>query len=318
MTKKTRKDPAAGTTPGEDKAINDTVAWARALAELRGRNADWATEAVRESRSVSASVAVEQGAVDLLADDLDDLLAKIHGRQVQTPRGMVTLNTRQATVLHHQMWWGEQVLATLSRPNLAVLLLVFGFYGVLFELYSPGWGVAGTLGALCLIFGFLAMSVLPINYVGLLLLTLALALFVAEVFVTSFGVLTIAGAVCMVLGGILLVDSPAGFVGVSLNLLIPLALATAAITFVLLSSVVRTHLGAVRTGGEGLIGMRAVAQSEFVEAEGRFAGSVRTRGETWRAVSTTPVAAGQALEIIRREGLTLHVQVPAQVDTQAR
>jgi membrane-bound serine protease (ClpP class) len=308
-------EPLARKLPAEEKAINDTVAWARALAELRERNADWATEAVRESRSVSASVAVEQGAVDLLADDLDDLLAKIHGRQVLTPRGEVALNTRQATVRHHQMWWGEQILATLAHPNLAVLLLVFGFYGVLFELYSPGWGVAGTLGALCLIFAFLAMSILPVNYVGLLLLTLALALLVAEVFVTSFGALTLAGAVSLVLGGLLLVDSPAGFVGVSLNLLIPLALATAAITFVLLSSVVRTHLSAVRTGGEGLVGTRAIAQSEFVETEGQFTGSVRTHGETWQAVSATPVAAGQPLEIVQREGLTLHVQVPAQADS---
>lgn len=218
-----QEEPDAGRTPDEEKAINDTVAWVRALAELRNRNADWATEAVRESRSVSANVAVEQGAVDLLADDLDDLLTKIHGRQVQTPRGEVTLNTRQATIRHHQMWWGEQILATLAHPNLAVLLLVFGFYGVIFELYSPGWGVAGTLGALCLILAFLAMSILPINYVGLLLLALALALFVAEVFVTSFGALTVTGAVCLVLGGLLLVDSPAGFTGVSLNLLIPLA-----------------------------------------------------------------------------------------------
>ncbi|TVS14534.1 MAG: nodulation protein NfeD [Planctomycetaceae bacterium] len=307
-----QEEPDAGRTPDEEKAINDTVAWVRALAELRNRNADWATEAVRESRSVSANVAVEQGAVDLLADDLDDLLTKIHGRQVQTPRGEVTLNTRQATIRHHQMWWGEQILATLAHPNLAVLLLVFGFYGVIFELYSPGWGVAGTLGALCLILAFLAMSILPINYVGLLLLALALALFVAEVFVTSFGALTVTGAVCLVLGGLLLVDSPAGFTGVSLNLLIPLALATAAITFVLLSSVVRTHLGAVRTGGEGLVGTRATASVDFVETEGHYVGSVRTHGETWQAVSATPVAAGQALEIVQREGLTLYVQVPEQ------
>lgn len=312
------EEPHAGKTAGEEKAINDTVAWVRSLAELRNRNADWATEAVRESRSVSANVAVEQGAVDLLADDLDDLLTKIHGRQVQTPRGEVTLNTRQATIRHHQMWWGEQILATLAHPNLAVLLLVFGFYGVIFELYSPGWGVAGTLGALCLILAFLAMSILPINYVGLLLLALALALFVAEVFVTSFGALTVTGAVCLVLGGLLLVDSPAGFTGVSLNLLIPLALATAAITFVLLSSVVRTHLGAVRTGGEGLVGTRATAFVDFVETEGHYAGSVRTHGETWQAVSATPVAADQTLEIVRREGLTLYVQIPEQSDPMDR
>lgn len=302
----------AARTPREEKAINDTVAWARALAELRGRNSDWAAGAVSESLSVSASAAVEEGAVDLLADNLDDLLIKVHGREVTTPRGTVTLNTEKVTVRLHRMWWGEQVLSSLASPNLAVLLLIFGFYGVLFELYTPGWGVAGTLGAVCLVLAFLALAILPVNYVGLLLVVLALVLFVAEVFVTSFGALTLGGVICLVLGGIMLVDSPAGFVGVSLNVLIPIALGTAAITFFLVGSIVRSHRGKVLTGGEAIIGTEAFAQGDFVRHGKVYAGSVRTRGEIWQAVCATPVSAGEPLEIVRRDGLKLHVRDPAQ------
>jgi membrane-bound serine protease (ClpP class) len=303
---------ASGKTPREEKSINDTVAWARALAELRGRSSDWATSAVTESLSASASAAVEQGAVDLLADNLDDLLIKIHGREVTTPRGAVILNTENVTVRLQQMWWGEQILSSLANPNLAVLLLIFGFYGVLFELYTPGWGVAGTLGAICLVLAFLALAILPVNYVGLLLIVLALALFVAEVFVTSFGALTLGGVICLVLGGIMLVDSPAGFVGVSLNVLIPIALGTAAITFYLVGSIVRSHRGKILTGGEAIVGAEAFVQDDFVQRGQFYAGLVRTHGEIWQAVCATPVRSGQQLEIVQRDGLKLRVRDPAQ------
>ncbi|MEX1027752.1 MAG: nodulation protein NfeD [Candidatus Paceibacterota bacterium] len=298
-------------SPREEKSINDTVAWARSLAELRGRNTDWATAAVEESRSVSASEAVKEQAVDLLADDLNDLLAKIHGRAVTTPRGTVTLNTQNAIVRSQRMWWGEQILSALASPNIAILLLIFGFYGVLFELYSPGWGVAGTLGVICLVLGFFSLAILPVNYVGLLLIVMGLTLFVAEVFVTSFGALTLGGAICLVLGGLMLVESPAGFIGVSLNVLIPIALSTAGITFFLLGNIVRTHRGKVLTGGEALIGTEAVASDNFVEDAGHYAGLVRTHGESWQAVCATPVDHGQRVAIVKREGLTLHVRTPA-------
>jgi len=170
-------------TPMEEKIVNDTVAWARSLAELRGRNADWAARAVKESLSAPASEALKEGAVDLVADDLNDLLARLDGREVTLPDGVMRLRTAGAEVRTLEMWWGERILAVLTNPNVAFLLLIFGFYGILFELYTPGWGVAGTLGVVCLLLGFFALAVLPISYVGLALLAVALALFVAEVFV---------------------------------------------------------------------------------------------------------------------------------------
>ncbi len=314
--KETKKDEAApAKTPSEEKAVNDTVAWARSLAELRGRNADWAERAVKESLSVSATTAVEEHAVDLMADDLDDLLAKIDGREVETPRGPVTLNTAGAIVRRHDMWWGERILAAVAHPNVAFLLLIFGFYGVLFEFYSPGWGVAGTLGAICLVMAFFALAILPVNYVGLLLIGLALTLFVAEVFFISFGALTLGGVVCLFFGGIMLVDSPAGFMGVSLSLVIPIAIATAGITFFLVGGVVRAQRGKVHTGTEALIGAETVAQDDFVPEEGQYAGTVRAHGEIWKAVCPMPVTTGDVLEIRERRGLTLHVCPPDQEPT---
>jgi len=253
--------------------------------------------------------------VDLQAEDLHDLLNKIHGREVSLPDGGVRLNTVNADIRMLEMWWGERLLALLANPNLAILLLIFGFYGIMFELYSPGWGVAGTLGIICLVLGFLAMAILPINYVGLVLILVALALFVAEVFVTSFGALTLGGVVCLVLGGVMLVDSPIGFVGISLKVLIPVALGTAVITFFLVGSIVKVHRGRVQTGSEGMVGKEAVAQETFVLEGERYTGMVRVHGELWKAVSAAPITDGQVLEIQESKGLTLRVRVPDQGST---
>jgi len=303
-----------GTAPGgqvmEEKVVNDTTAWARSLAETRGRNADWAEAAVRESRSASAEEAAREGVVDLVARDLGDLLAKIDGREVVTAAGRVRLRTVGVEVREIEMWWGEAILALLSNPNLAFLLLVFGFYGILFELSHPGWGVAGTLGVVCLVLAFFALAVLPVNYVGLVLIVVALAMFVAEAFVTSFGALTLGGVVCLVLGGLMLVESPGGFLRVSVEVVVPVAIATAAITVFLVSRIVRAHRSPVQTGSEGLVGVEAVAVETFVaEGTGRFRGMVRVHGEYWRARAGSALAAGESVRVRGRDGLVLLVEV---------
>jgi membrane-bound serine protease (ClpP class) len=304
-------------TPMEEKVVNDTIAWARSLAELRGRNAEWAARAVRESASVPASEAAREKAIDLLADDVADLLAKIDGREVNLPSGVARLRTGGAEVRPVEMWWGERVLTILSNPNIAFLLMIFGFYGILFELYTPGWGVAGTLGVVCLVLAFFSLAILPINYVGLALIVVALALFAAEVFVTSYGALTVGGLVCLVLGGVMLVDSPAGFEGVSLRVLLPVAAATAAVTLFLVGSIVRAHRRRVQTGSEALVGTGAVAAENFVPEGQHYAGLVRTHGELWKAVSPAPVAAGDALTIRGSRGLTLTVEAADRPATEA-
>jgi membrane-bound serine protease (ClpP class) len=310
-----------------DKAVNDTVAWARSLAELRGRSAGWVERAVRESVAVPSGEAVAEGAVDLVAADLAELLAALDGREVRLPTGPRTLRTAAATIDEETMWWGERMLAVLASPNLAILLLVLGFYGVLFEFYSPGWGVAGTLGAICLALSFFSLAVLPVRFVGLLLVLLALVMFAAEAFVTSYGALAAGGVVCLLLGGLMLVESPAGFVGVSLTVLLPFALATAAITFLLVASVVRSHRGRVRTGAEACLGAAAVAAADFEPVAvsagdggppgpDDHGGTVRLHGEFWRASSAGPVAAGTPLEVVGRDGLVLRVR-PAPVPSRA-
>jgi membrane-bound serine protease (ClpP class) len=303
-----KKDGAApDATPREEKVLNDTVAWARSLAELRGRNAEWATRAVKESLSASASEAVRERAVDFMADDIDELLAQADGREVTLPSGPVRLRTAGAEIRTIERWWGDQLLGALANPNVAFLLLLFGFYGILFELYTPGWGVAGVVGIICLVLGFFALAVLPINYVGLALIALALAMFVAEAFVVSYGFLTIGGAACLVLGGLMLVESAAGFQRISLWLIIPVALATAAITFFLLGSIVKSQRSKTQTGDEELFGAAAVAVETFVPAADHYLGTVRAHGELWRAVSPASIEAGQQVRIADRDGLTLTV-----------
>lgn len=295
------------TTPMEDKILNDTVAWGRSLAELRGRNADWAERAVRESISVTASEAVIEGAIDLVAAGITDLLSMIDGREVTLPDRRVKLQVANASVQEIQMWWGEKVLGVLSNPTLAFLMLLLGFYGILFEFYSPGWGVSGTLGVILLVLGFFAMAVLPINYVGLALIVIALAMFVAEAFVISYGFLTLGGAICLIVGGIMLVESPAGFMSVPFWLLLPISLATSIVSFFLVGNIVKTHRRPPLTGTEFVV-EKAVALENFPSEWGIFRGQVRTHGEIWQAFSNVPIAKNETLDIVKRDGLTLKVR----------
>jgi membrane-bound serine protease (ClpP class) len=296
----------------EEKVVNDTVAWVRSLAQLRGRNADWAERAVRESIAAPASEAVEQRIVDFIATDFADLLQRLEGRQIPLQdRSTVTLRLQGAQVETFEMWWGERLLTSLANPTVAFLLMIFGFYGVLLELYTPGWGVSGTVGALCLVLAFLGFAVLPINYVGLALLAAGLVLLVAEAFVTSYGALALAGTLCLIFGGLMLVESPEGFLRVSAWVVIPVGIATATITVFLVSRILATHRLAPISGIEGLLGTEAIASEEFHKEGAHFAGFVRAHGELWKAQSPDPVSAGQQLAISGQHGLTLQVRNPA-------
>jgi membrane-bound serine protease (ClpP class) len=301
------EEKARNGAPVTDKIVNDTAAWARALAELRGRNAEWSVRAVRESVSASDREAAQAGVIDLLADDLADLLKKIDGREVATNRGVVRLDTALAEIRSIEMWWGERLLSAVANPTIAFLLLIFGFYGILFEMYTPGWGVAGTLGSISIILGFFALAVLPTNVVGLTLILIAFALFVAEAFVVSYGALTIGGVACLIVGGLMLVDSPIGFPRISLSILVAVSLATAAIAAFLLGKVIRTHRSPVLTGAEAMVDTTAVAQDDFRLHGESYAGSVWIHGEIWRATSLLPLKTGDVVNVRARDGLTLLV-----------
>ncbi|UCD50646.1 MAG: nodulation protein NfeD [Phycisphaerales bacterium] len=292
----------------ERKVVNDAQAWARSLAQLRGRNADWAAQAVSESRSITASEALEQRVIEVVATNATTLLEAAEEREVALPSGPLRLHTAGAVVQPLPMWWGERLLAVLSDPNVAFLLLILGFYGIVFEFYTPGWGVPGTLGVLCLILAFFGLSVLPINYAGLALIALALGLFVAEVFVASFGLLTLGGVICLVLGALMLIDSPVSTLRVSLNVAVPLALATAAITAFLISRALRGFKAPIQTGDEEIVGRPAQALVSFTGEAGRFCGQVWTHGELWQAFSSYPVAEGEKVRVQERQGLRLQVE----------
>ena len=236
------------------------------------------------------------------------LLAKLDGRQVRLPTGLHTLGTVNARVEELPMWWGERVLSVIGRPNVAFLLLLFGFYGILFELYTPGWGVSGTMGIICLLLAMFGLAVLPVNYLGLTLIVVAMGMFAAEAFVTSFGLLAVAGIACLVLGGLMLIDSPVGFARVSLAVILPMAAATAAISLFLVGGVLRAIRGRVQTGDEAMNGIDARAEGDFVGEDGRYAGTVLAHGEWWNAVSEEPIAAGQMCRVAKRQDLVLIVR----------
>lgn len=297
-------DPSSVT--GE-KVLNDAVAWVRSLAELRGRNAEWAARSVTESSSITATEAVRDSVVDLQASDLRDLLQRIDGRTVATRADSSQLRTAEAQIRAVPMWWGERVLGVVSNPNVAFLLMMFGFYGLLFEFYTGGWGVGGTVGAVCLLLASYGLSVLPVNYAGLALLILGAGLLVAEAFVVSYGALTVGGGLCVVFGGLMLVDTSVEMMRVSEWVVIPVALATSAIAFFLVGSIIRSHRAPVRTGSSGMIGERAVARTSFDSRGDRYEGTVRAHGELWKARAGKPVAEGAELTVVGRDGLTLEV-----------
>lgn len=309
-------EPAPGAAPTtapsimETKIVNDTVAWARTLAQLRGRDADWAARAVSESVTATASEAHAAGVIDLTAASIGELLTQIDGREVTVAGERVRLRTAGAPLRTVEMWWGERLLGLIANPNVAFLLLILGFYAILFELHTPTWGLIGTLGVLAIVFAFFGLAVLPVNYVGLLLILLALGLFVAEAFVTSHGLAALAGAVCLVFGGVMLVDSPVGFTRVSLGVVVPVAAASAAIAFFLLTRVVQAQRRRPLTGTEGLIQDAAVAQDDFRPGAGGYTGCVLAHGELWNAVSAGPVQRGQRLDVVARDGLILRVAGP--------
>lgn len=310
-----RQDTASAPSVMDQKVLNDAVAWIRSIAELRGRNAEWAEKAVTESRSVTASEAASLNVVDLLATDVADLLNQVDGDSVTTEGGLRVLETAGAEVRTIEMWWGERLLSVISSPNIAFLLLVLGFYGLLFEFYTPGWGVAGTLGAICILLGFFGLAFLPVNYAGLGLLLLGLGLFVAEAFVHSFGALTLGGLTCVILGGLMLIDSPGGLLRVSAMVVVPVACATALIAFFLVGSVVKAHRARVQTGTETLAGTEASATRAFEPDEDVFRGTVWVHGELWQATAREPVEEGDQVRVEGRDGLTLLVKPAERVST---
>lgn len=295
-----RPDPGQAS---DRKAVNDAVAYIRGLAEMRGRNVEWAEAAVRSAASLPAGEALEQNVIDLVADDLPALLVALDGRKVAVGSLEVTLRTEGIVLERFEADWRTQLLAVLTNPLVAYGLLVIGLYGLLFEGYNPGAILPGAVGAICLLLGLYALQVLSVNYAGLALVGLGIAMMIAEVFVPSFGVLGIGGLAAFVIGSIILMDTGAPGFGLHVGLVAGMALVAGAAMFGTVWLAVRARRRPVTTGVEQLLGAEGVALADFAGP-----GRVRIVGEEWNAESAAPVAAGQRVIVEAVEGLTLKVR----------
>ncbi len=290
-----------------EKVTNDAVARIKGMAAKRGRNAEWAEKAVRESVSITDAEALKLNVINFIAPDLDSLLVLLDGQEVEVLSGKVTLRTRGAEVVSMPMSWRDRILDRLSDPNIAYILLLLGIYGIFFELSNPGAIFPGVVGAIFLILAFYSMQTLPVNYAGLLLILLALVLFILEVKITSYGLLTIGGIISMILGSLMLFKSPENLANpmfkVSLKLILTFTLATAAFFLFALSMAFKAHRRKVTTGKEGLIGEVGRARTD-INPEGR----VQVHGEIWSAYADEPIQSGDKVRVVDVDGLQIKVK----------
>jgi len=284
------------------KIENDAAAFIRTIALERGRNAEWGEKAVRQSVSVTEREAVRLKVVDFVADSIPDLLTKLDGRTVKTPQGPVTLATREAVAKPIEIGFRDRVLAVITDPNVAYVLMMLGTLGLIFELSTPGAILPGVIGGISLILAFFAFQSLPINFAGLLLILFAIVLFIAEVKVTSHGVLAIGGIVAMALGSLMLYDAPEVGFRVSWRVIVPTVALTAGFFLFALTLGVRALRRRPLLGVSGLVGQTGVARGALAPE-----GQVSVHGELWRAVADRPLADGTPVTIVDVQGLTLRV-----------
>jgi membrane-bound serine protease (ClpP class) len=279
------------------------VAYTRGLAELSGRNADWAEEAVRSAASLSATAAYERRVIDYIATDIPDLLVRVDGRSVKVASGPVKLATRGLTVDHIEPDWRTKLLSVVTNPTIAYGLLLIGIYGLLFEGYNPGAVLPGVVGAIALITALFAFQVLDVNYAGLALIGLGIAMIIAEFFVPSFGALGLGGLTAFVVGSIILLDTDTP----GLNIGLPIVAAIATVGGMVIVGIAwtarRSMHRPVVTGAQAMIGATAEVFADFESK-----GVVRFGGELWNAVSRVPLRKGQPVRITQVEGLLLWVE----------
>jgi membrane-bound serine protease (ClpP class) len=286
-----------------EKVTNDAVAYIRSLAQKRGRNADWAEEAVRASVSITEQEALKLNVIDLISVSLDSLLAEIDGREIDTAMGKVVLQTAAATVEIRKKGGRLRLLEAISDPNIAYILLLIGIYGIFFELYNPGVILPGVVGVISLLLGFYALQMLPVNFAGLGLILFGIILFIAEIKVTSYGLLSVGGVLSLLMGSIMLIDSTEEFMQISWSVIIPGVLFTALFFVFAIGLGIRAQTRRKVSGTEGLIGQIGRAHTD-IDPEG----SVAIHGEFWTATSAEPVSAGSKVRVIEADGLELKVE----------
>jgi membrane-bound serine protease (ClpP class) len=304
--KRDEKDKAAAPTEtaAQRKALNDTIAMLRSLAQLRGRNVEWAEKAVRDAATLTAEDALKEGVIDVVARDLNHLVTQIDGRKVTINAAEHTIATKGVGRVVFEPDWRTRLLGAISDPNVAFILLLIGIYGILFEFWNPGGLVAGVIGAVCLLLGLTALATLPVQLAALGLVVLGIGLMIAEAFAPGFGILGIGGVIAFIAGSMFLFD-PAGAdidISVSLPVIIASAATTGALALFVLGAAVKARSRPATTGAEQMIG----SVGEVVEWHD-LAGRIRVHGEIWSARAEQPFAVGDAVRVVQREELTLLV-----------
>lgn len=286
-----------------EKIVNDTVSYIKTIAKTRGRNVDWAEKAVRKSVSITEEEALKQNVIDFISPDINDLLSKIDGKVIKFDGVSRTLLTKGVKPRSLEMSWRYRLLDVISNPTIAYILLMLGIYGIFFELSNPGAILPGVVGGIFLILAFYALQMLPINFAGLALILFAIILFIAEIKVVSHGLLAVGGIISLFLGSLMLIESPADYMRISLSVIIPAVIVSAAFFIFAITMAIRARMRKPTTGMEGLVGEIGVASTD-IKPEGK----IIIRGEFWNAFSEEPIEKGEKVEVISVKNLKLQVK----------
>jgi membrane-bound serine protease (ClpP class) len=286
-----------------EKIVNDTVSYIKTIAKNRGRNADWAEKAVVKSVSITEEEAVKLNVVDFISSDLQDLLTKIDGKVVKLNGNTRTLLTKAQKPRSLQMSWRYRFLDIISNPSIAYILLMLGIYGVFFELSNPGAILPGVVGGIFLILAFYALQMLPINFAGLALIFFGIILFIAEIKVVSHGLLAVGGVISLLLGSLMLIESPTEYMRISLTVIIPAVMVSAAFFIFAVTMAIRARLTKPTTGMEGLVGETGTAITN-ISPEGK----VSIHGEFWNVTCDQNIGKGERVQVIGVEKLKMKVK----------
>ncbi len=286
-----------------EKVLNDAVADIKATAKTRGRNVDWAEQAVRKSVSITDEEALKLNVIDLISPDLQDLLGKIDGRVVKFNGVTRTLLTKGVQPRSVQMSWRYRFLDIISNPTIAYIFLMLGIYGIFFELSNPGAILPGVVGGIFLILAFYSLHMLPINFAGLALILFSIVLFIAEIKVVSHGLLAVGGVISLFLGSMMLIENPTEYMRISLSVIIPAVLVSAAFFIFAVTMAIKARLSKPTTGMEGLVGEEGTATMPIAPE-----GKVSIHGEFWNAISDQPIQKGERVKVIGVTNLKLKVK----------
>jgi membrane-bound serine protease (ClpP class) len=286
------------------KITNDAVSYIRSLARTRGRNEDWAERAVRKSASLNAEDALAEGVIEYVADDIDDLLSQANGTEIKVGDRKTKLQLDDYVIEEIRPGLRQEFLAVITNPNIAYILLILGFYGLIFELSNPGAILPGIAGGICIILALYGLATLPVNYAGIALILFALILFIAEVKVASHGMLTIGGALSMLLGSIILIDTPVEYLRVSLSVIIPAVVTTVLFFLLAVGLGIQAQRRKPTTGDRGMMESRGRAETPVGPGGGR----VFVHGEYWSAYADEEIPQGAAIEVTETKGLVVKVK----------